>query len=221
MKKFISVVLFVVPWSIRRPILNLLFGYKIHPTARIGFSVICPARLEMGPRSCIGNLNMCKGLELLRLGETSLIGNLNWITGFPANDDRFFSADLGRRPELIIGDHAAITSRHLIDCTNRVTIGEYATVAGTRSQFLTHSINLHESRQSSRPIIIGKYCFIGTASVLLGGSALPDYCVLGACSLLNKSYTETHFLYAGNPARAIKALPQDMAYFQRISGFVY
>lgn len=201
--------------------MNLLFGYRIHPTARIGFSVICPKHLEMGPQSYIGNLTLCKGLELLRMEESSLIGNLNWISGFPANDDRFFSSEKGRRPELILGSNAAITTRHYIDCTNSVIVGEFTTVAGARSQLLTHSIDLYESRQASKPITIGKYCFVGTASILLGGSALPDYSVLGASSMLNKAFAETYFLYAGNPASPVKSLSQDMAYFRRAKGFVH
>ena len=120
-----------------------------------------------------------------------------------------------------MGSHAAITTRHYIDCTNSVTVGEFSTVAGARSQLLTHSIDLQESRQSSKPINIGKYCFIGTACIVLGGSSLPDYSVLGASSMMNKSFSEAYFLYAGNPAKAVKELSKDMAYFRRPSGFVH
>jgi hypothetical protein len=50
---------------------------------------------------------------------------------------------------------------------------------------------------------------------------LPDYSVLGASSMLNKEYSEPYFLYAGNPAKAIKPLPKDTAYFNRSAGFVH
>ncbi len=85
---------------------------------------------------------------------------------------------------------------------------------------LTHSIDLQRSRQASRPITIGEYCFVGTNCVLLGGSALPDYSVLGASSVLNKAHTEMHWLYAGNPAQPVKALTGELQYFQRSAGFV-
>lgn len=221
MRRVLSVFLLVIPWRLRRLLLVALFGYKIHPTARIGFSIICPERLEMGPGARIGSFTVCKGLSLVEMGESSYVGNLNWITGFPANDQTFFSADQGRRPELIVGTHAAITARHYIDCTNSVRIGRYATLAGCRSQILTHSIDLYNCRQSSKPISIGEYCFVGTGTILLAGSSLPDYSVLGAGSILNKAHTEAYLLYAGNPARAVKSLPQDMAYFRRSTGFVY
>jgi serine acetyltransferase len=221
MRKLFVAMLLVLPWRLRRLALIAVFGYKIHPNARIGYSVICPGQLEMGAGARIGNLTMCKGLSLLKMDDNSLIGNLNWISGFPARDMTSFSADEGRRPELILGSHAAITNRHFIDCTNSVQIGRFTTFAGIRSQILTHSINLNECRQSSRPVTIGEYCFVGTGSVLLGGCALPAYSVLGANSLLNKEFAEPYFLYAGNPAKAIKPLPKEMAYFKRSTGFVH
>jgi acetyltransferase-like isoleucine patch superfamily enzyme len=221
MKKIISVFLLVFPWRLRRLILIAFFRYKIHPTAKIGFSIICPDRLEMEQGSSIGNLTACKGLALLRLDDNASIGNLNWVTGFSVNDKSSFSADQNRQPKLIVGAHAAITNRHFIDCTNSVQIGRFTTFAGCGSQILTHSIDLIQCRQASRPVIIGEYCFVGTGSILLGGSSLPDYSVLAAGSVLNKSYTTSYVLYAGSPARAIKLLPADMGYFQRKIGFVH
>jgi acetyltransferase-like isoleucine patch superfamily enzyme len=157
----------------------------------------------------------------MELGEAATIGSLNWITGFPEDDKTFFSSDVGRLPQLVIGAHSAITNRHYIDCTNSFRIGRFTTFAGVRSQVLTHSINLAECRQESHPVTLGDYCFVGTNCVLLSGSALPDYSVLGANSTLNKVYEQSHMLYAGTPARPVKHLDTNMAYFNRKVGFVH
>ncbi len=198
-----------------------LFGYKIHSTARIGLSLVYPDHLVMGAGARIGSLSVCKGLTLLEMGEQSRIGNLNWISGFPAANKAFFASEPDRHPQLVIGEHSAITNRHLIDCTNSVHIGRFTTFAGFRSQILTHSIDLYRSCQSSKPVTIGDYCFVGTSSVLLGGSALPNFSILAANSLLNKPYSETYQVYAGNPAKPVKSLPQDMTYFRRSEGYVH
>ncbi len=220
MRKIVALLLMVGPWGLRRRLLVALMGYEIHSTARIGLSWICPERLEMAAGARIGHLTMCKGLSLLKMGEESRLGNLNWITGFPVGNKDFFVGE-ERRAELVIGEHAAVTHRHLIDCTNSVRIGRFTTFAGFRSQVLTHSIDLQRCRQASRPIAIGDYCFVGTNCVLLGGSALPDYSVLGASSVLNKAYSDPHQLYAGNPARPVKALSREMGYFTRSTGYVH
>lgn len=209
-----------LPWTMRRAFLEKQFGYQIHPSARIGWSWIAPARLVMEEGSRIGHLTVCKNIALLHLKAHVIIGNGNWITGFPRGGARHFAHEQDRQPQLVIGEHSAMTHRHFIDCTNAVTIGRFTTFAGTQSQILTHTIDLEQNRQSSRPVAIGNYCFVGTNSVLLGGSALPDYSVLGAKSLLNKSFAETHQLYAGVPAKPVKALPNDLKYFNRSEGFV-
>ncbi len=220
MRKILALVSVLFPWALRRWLLVRLLGYEIHPTARIGWSWICPERLAMASGSRIGSLTVCKGLSLLQMDEESRLGNLNWISGFPQGSKAFFSEELDRRAELVIGEHAAVTHRHIIDCTNAVRIGRFSTFAGYRSQVLTHSIDLQRSRQASKPVTIGEYCFVGTGSVLLGGSELPDYSVLGALSVLNKAYSETHWLYAGNPARPVKSLAQELLYFNRTTGFI-
>jgi acetyltransferase-like isoleucine patch superfamily enzyme len=77
-----------------------------------------------------------------------------------------------------------------------------------------------DNKQACYPIIIGDYTFVGTNVVVLGGSTLPDYTILGAKSLLNKSYNEEWKLYAGVPARPIAKVPKTAQYFSRTEGFV-
>ncbi len=220
-KNVVSLLSLLLPWPLRRRLLRAAFGYELHPTSRLGFAWIFPKRLVMEAQTRIGHLTVCKGLDLLHLKANSLIGRGNWITGFPSDNKLFFAHQAGRRPQLVLGEHAAITHRHLLDCTDTVSIGKFTTVAGFRSQMVTHSIDLEHNRQSAAPITIGEYCFVGTNCVLLGGSALPDFSVLGAKSLLNKPHTQTHQLYAGVPARPVKPLPADLAYFKRAAGFVF
>ena len=210
----------LLPWSLRRCVLNWLFGYRIDRTSRIGFAWIFPKKLVMDAHSRIGHLTVCKGLELLELGPYATIGRGNWITGYPSGSTKHFDRQPERRPCLVMGEHAAITNRHLIDCTDSVSIGAFTTFAGFCSQILTHSIDMETCCQASAPISIGKYCFVGTDCVLLGGSLLPDNSVLGAKSLLNKQYFEEYWLYAGVPAKPVKQLANDLAYFSRVNGFV-
>jgi len=56
MKSLLSLILMIVPWRIRRHMMASLLGYKIHPTAKIGLSFVCPDHLEM---------------ELVRISEAS------------------------------------------------------------------------------------------------------------------------------------------------------
>ncbi len=210
------------PWRLRRLILQTMCGFVIHKTAFISrFALVSSSRLEMGPNSRIGPFTVCKGSELLRLDECGFIGPLNWITAFPLGTrSPHFELDPERKPHLIIERHAAITSRHLIDCTDEVKIGAFTTFAGFRSQILTHSIDLNQSRQRCKPVHIGHHCFVGTSCVLLGGSSLPNCSVLGAHSLLASRHETPGYLYGGVPAERIKPIEPEAKYFSRATGFV-
>lgn len=206
------------PWPLKRLLLQRVFGFRLAPTARIGLSWIFPAELEMAAGTRIGHLNVAVHLGAIRMGEESTISRGNWITGFPKGGARHFLHQPDREPVLVMGEHSAITKDHHIDCTNRIEIGPFTTIAGYKSQLLTHSINVQENRQDSAPIRIGSHCFVGTDVVILGGAILPDRSVLGAKSLLNKAFTERGMLYAGVPAKPVA--PVDGKYFTRTTGFV-
>lgn len=221
LKHLVMLLSFALPWNARRRLLEKQFGFSIHPTSRIGFAWIAPRHLVMEENSRIGHFTFCKSIDRLHLSKGAMIGQLNWITGFPSGHERHFAHQPDRRPELILEAHAGISSRHFFDCTAGIRIGAFATVAGFRSQLITHSIDLAAGRQSSEPIDIGEYCFIGTESVILGGSVLPHHSVLGAKSLLNKKLETPYRLYGGVPAHPIKELPEDLQYFRRTEGFVW
>ncbi len=210
-----------LPWPLKRFFLQRIFGYHLDVSAFIGLAWVYPCHLRMAAGSRIASLTVAVNLDSLDLGEHATIGRGNWITGFATGTSSpHFAHQPDRRAELHLGSHAAITKDHHIDATNRISIGPFTTIAGYRSQLLSHAIDLQHNRQHSEPITIGAYCFVGTSCVILGGSTLPDHSVLGALSLLNKGHMEPWGLYAGQPARRLKTIDPDAAYFSRLQGFV-
>lgn len=210
-----------LPWAIRRRLLCWRYGYQIDPTATIGKSLILPRKLKMGPKSRIHSGVICRGIDYLEMGEDSGIANFTYITGFSVVGCRHFNHVENRKCELILGRSAGITSRHYVDCNGGVYVGDFSTVAGIRSQILTHSIDVYLCRQDAKPVRIGKYCFVGTGCILLPGSMLPDYSVLGAGSVLTKPHAEEGRVYAGAPARCVKELDvASVKYFHREKHFV-
>jgi len=213
--------LFLAPWPIRRALLSKLFGFQIARTARIGLSIVIPGKLIMGEGARIGSLTFIKGIALLDLGERASIGNLNWITGFPANTlSAHFADQPDRYPSLVIGEHSAITHRHLIDCTDRVELGTHVTFAGWGSQILTHAIDLDVCRQRAAPVYIGSYSFVGTRCVFLKGASVPKASIVAAGSIVVGPLEESYCIYGGAPARKVRNAPRDYKYFDRETGFV-
>jgi acetyltransferase-like isoleucine patch superfamily enzyme len=222
MKILLQLFLFLFPWKIRRFVLVKFLKYQISPKAKIGYSIILAKKMIMKDSSRIGNLTFCTRIDLLQLNDFARLGSLNYITGYSGHLNQFFLHVVSRQCELIIDSHSAITGRHFIDSTAGVYIGKFVTFAGIRSQILTHSIDLRDCKQDASSVSIGDYCFVGTGCIILKGSNLPAYSVLGAGSLLNKFYKEIACLYGGVPAKKISTINRDeYKYFSRETGFVY
>lgn len=215
-KAFIQLLLLPLPWCIRRPLLCAIFGYSIHPTAHIGWSIVIPRKLIMEKNAKIFNYVTCKPIDLLCLREEAAIGKSTRITGFPTSEPQYYSHIKDRKCQLVLGKCATITAGHYIDCNEWIEIGEFTTLAGGRSHLMTHSIDVYKNRQDARPIRIGKYCFVGSDCLFLPGSQLPDYSILGARSVLNKIFTKESCVYAGAPASLKKEIPfEEVEYFHR------
>ena len=222
MKFIFKVFVVFLPWPLKRLLLNKFFKYDLHPKAKIGLAYVYPRFLKMKEGARIGHFTFGLNLDNITIGYKSTIGRSNWITGFPTNtNSKHFAHQKKRASSLILGKHSAITKKHHLDCTNTIAIGDFVTVAGYASQFLTHSINIELGIQDSKPISIGNFSFVGTNTVILGGASLPEYSVLGAKSLLNKSFENSYQLFAGVPAKAVKKLDNNYKYFNRKQGFIY
>jgi acetyltransferase-like isoleucine patch superfamily enzyme len=216
----LKLIVFLLPWPLRRVLLHRLFGYEIDPSARIGLAWVYPKHLRMGKETHIDHFTIAIHLDSVELGDHATIGRNNWITGFPSGSQKHFAHQQGRRSRLIVGEHSAITKNHHLDCTQEIRVGRFTTVAGYQSQFLTHSIDVVAGRQHSEPIDIGDYCFISTRCIILGGARLPSQSVLAAGAVLNKAFVMSFSLYGGVPARHIKEIQKEARYFHRTAGFV-
>ncbi|RIJ29198.1 acyltransferase [Henriciella algicola] len=173
--------------------------------------------LVMSEGAYIGTLSVIRNVDKVELGKGAIIGTFNWIYGFPSGITEHFQ-EAGRASELIMGEGASLTSRHIVDCTSRVTIGAFTTVAGFYSQILTHGIDIRTNRQTSRPVTIGKYCLIGSRSTIVKGAVLPEGTVLSAGSMFRGTPEESHHIYSGVPATPVRALSIDDPYFTRLNG---
>jgi carbonic anhydrase/acetyltransferase-like protein (isoleucine patch superfamily) len=213
----------VLPSRLKAGLGRRLLGWDVHPTAYIGRSVVLVRHLSMGPGASIGPLNVIKDLEELRLAEGASIASRNWITGFPRSADPAadaFPHSPNRRPSLIMGKYAMITVAHEIDCSDRVEIGDYSSLAGFGCTILTHSLNLVRDRFATGSVEIGAHAAVMSGSTLLSGTKVPPRCIVSAASVVNTPLTEELTFYSGNPAEAVRSLPETLGFFHRGEGSV-
>jgi acetyltransferase-like isoleucine patch superfamily enzyme len=113
---------------------------------------------------------------------------------------------------LTIADRVGLSSSTIV-AGNSIEIGE-DTILGAGSMVLDNDFHapgprfswLTEYSKNSKPIKIGRGCFIGARSIILKGVTLGDQVVIGAGSVVTKDIP-AYSIAAGNPARIVRTIP--------------
>ena len=113
---------------------------------------------------------------------------------------------------LSLGDRVGLSSSVIV-AGNSIEIGE-DTILGAGSMVLDNDFHalgpgfswLTEYSKNSKPVKIGRGCFIGARSIILKGVTLGDRVIIGAGSVVTKD-VPAYSVAAGNPARIVRTLP--------------
>lgn len=201
----------VLPGRLRRFVHVRLLGHAIDPTAHLGHSFVDVDHLEMGARARIGHLNVVRGCERVHLADDAVIGHLNFVNAI--RRERGFFVDVDRHLELVLAWNARIMMMHFVDASDRVELGERATLTGFWSLVMTHSYEPATSRQTTRPITVGAHSMVNTRCTLLPGTRIPENCLVAAGAVVTGPLDEGLTLYGGVPAKPLRSLSPETSVF--------
>lgn len=235
LRKLLTLLLCLVfPSRLTFWLLNLT-GHRIHSKAKIGFSIIwINGSLNLKKSSRIGNFNVIT-VNSISIDEGGYIGNYNNLKG-PFEIQLAKLAALGNgnrcyRPPngvsygqavLKLGELSKITSRHRVDCTRSIVIGDFSTIAGHDSQLWTHAY-YHDRTGPGRfrldgTIEIGNNVNIGSGVVINCGIKISDGVVVGSNSAVSKSLLKAG-AYVSQPLRFIEMNDNQRSRFKKVEGF--
>jgi len=92
----------------------------------------------------------------------------------------------------------------------RIIIGKNSYIAPNVGLITAnHDMSDLDNHLLGRDIVVGEACWIGMNSVILPGVRLGPRTVVGAGSVVTKSFPDGHCIIAGAPARVIKTLDNE------------
>lgn len=118
------------------------------------------------------------------------------------------------KASIVIGDHVGISGA-TIYARESVQIGDHTCIGGNckilDNDF--HPIEIEarnddiKEKIGTKPVVIGKNCFIGCNTLILKGTELGDGCVVGAGAVVSGKFPANSVI-AGNPAKVIKMMKE-------------
>lgn len=195
-KSLIVLMLGILPSSSIKNRLLRFAGWQIGKGAKIAPNIFLNvSKITIGNNVEIRAFNVFRNVSL-QMGDESIIGSFNWIGAAKG-----LSRLANFKGLLSIGDHSAINSRNYFDVSGGVYFGAYSDLAGVRSTFITHQIDLESSTQTCDRIEIGNHTMICSNSLAVpGGTRIGNRCLFAMGSIIRAGKYPDDGFYAGMPA---------------------
>ena len=132
-----------------------------------------------------------------------------WPTHFTSQVKNYKNIVIG------VGTAPGLSPGCYIQGGGKIEIGDYTIIAPNVGIISSNHDLLDNRKYLKSKVYIGKYCWIGMNSTVLPGTELGDFTIVGAGSVVTKSFKDGYCIIGGTPAKIIKKLnKKDCVYYK-------
>ena len=138
------------------------------------------------------------------IGSGTCIKRFSQINAIIQHSGKTYNPRLKIGDDVYIGSGAFIMCADYIEIKDGCVISEQVYIADAMHQLNPKGgLIMQQNLECKGPVILGASCFLGMRVTVLPNVQLGEFCVVGAHSVVNKSFP-AYSMIAGVPARLIK-----------------
>lgn len=163
-----------------------------------------PRGLVIGNGTILSRPNSVQGAAHVRIGARTRIGAGAYIAAITGHAGEAFDPSVRIGDDVYIGSHFHLASVSKVEIGDACALSDYVYIAD-----VAHGLDPASGPIMAQPlvragdVVIGRSTFVGYRASILPGVTLGRHCVVGAGSVVTKSFPD-YSMVAGNPARLIK-----------------
>lgn len=177
-----------------------------------------PANVRMGIESQMLYPRWLCNPAYISIGDRCFIGRCAAWNPIRSYEGMHQEGEIRIGNDVHIGGYSQLHSMYLLEIGDGSVLSEYVYVSDTSHGLSPNAgLIMRQPLESKGPVRIGRNVFIGFGASVLPGVTLGDNCVVGARSVVTRSYP-AYSMVAGMPARLVKTFDFDLQQWVPVAG---